>query len=237
VSRKHSWLRDERLLALDLYLTEGTRASPSSISALSTLLRAFPIEAELAADPRFRSYASVATKLANFMALDPSISGGLTHASSEDAAVWAEFSDDPNGLRKVAVAIRQAALDPSTSRLPQPPPDFVEAEEGALLTRMHVARERSRRLVEAKKAAAAAVGQIACEVCGFDFEVAYGALGRGVIECHHRLPLSELVANRRTSLADLALVCANCHRMIHRRRRWMTIDELKSVISAVAADS
>jgi len=232
VSRKRSWLRDERILALDLYLREGSRASSSSISELSTLLRVFPIEAELAGNPRFRSYASVAAKLANFMSIDPSNSGGLTHAGSEDADVWAEFYGDVDRLRKVASAIRQAVLEPSTGELPPPPPDCTEAAEGALLTRMHFAHERSRRIVEAKKARAAAVGQLTCNVCGFDFEVTYGVIGRGFIECHHRLPLSDLAAGHRTKLADLALVCANCHRMIHRRRPWLTVEDLQSEVSA-----
>jgi 5-methylcytosine-specific restriction protein A len=232
MSRKNRWLRDERILALDLYLREGSSASSSSIRDLSALLRTFPIEAELAANPRFRSYASVATKLANFMAIDPSNSGGLTHSSSEDSAVWTEFHGDIDRLRRVASAIREAAIAPSTRGLPPPPPDCSEAEEGALLTRMHLARERSQRLVDAKKAKAAAADQLVCEICGFSFEAVYGVIGRGFIECHHRLPVSELAPGSKTRLADLALVCANCHRMIHRRRPWLAIEDLQSKVSA-----
>ena len=45
-------------------------------------------------------------------------------------------------------------------------------------------------------------------------------------ECHHTVPVSEYGSGARTQLRDLALVCANCHRMLHRRRPWLTIDEL-----------
>ena len=35
-----------------------------------------------------------------------------------------------------------------------------------------------------------------------------------------------------TSLVkDIALVCANCHRMLHRKRPWLNMDDLKKVLS------
>jgi len=58
-----------------------------------------------------------------------------------------------------------------------------------------------------------------CMVCGFNFEETYGALGRDFIEVHHLVPVSTLLepttVNPRT---DMVVVCANCHRMLHRRR-------------------
>jgi hypothetical protein len=35
---------------------------------------------------------------------------------------------------------------------------------------------------------------------------------------------------QKTRLADLALLCANCHRMIHARRPWLTLDELRGLL-------
>jgi len=77
----------------------------------------------------------------------------------------------------------------------------------------------------------------ACTVCGFDFEAAYGALGHHYIECHHLNPLSERPEEEQldgatTSLEDLAVVCANCHRMLHRRRPALSPDELRASSSA-----
>jgi 5-methylcytosine-specific restriction protein A len=112
-------------------------------------------------------------------------------------------------------------------------PEIAEAEEGALLTRVHRARERSRKLVQAKKKSMMeANGQLSCEACGFDFAEAYGALGEGFIECHHRRPLHSLRPNQRTSLSDLALVCANCHRMIHRKKHWLTVEEVAELLAS-----
>ena len=48
-SRKNQWLRDELILALDLYYREGPNAAQSSLDELSDTLRAIPIEPHLAA--------------------------------------------------------------------------------------------------------------------------------------------------------------------------------------------
>lgn len=72
-----------------------------------------------------------------------------------------------------------------------------------------------------------------CQVCGFDFSEKYGELGQNYIEVHHKNPLAKLneatIVNPET---DLACVCSNCHRMLHRNRNQvLTIDELKATIN------
>ena len=59
-----------------------------------------------------------------------------------------------------------------------------------------------------------------CKACDFDFEKRYGPLGEKFIEAHHLTPLSELPEGKTVSLdpeTDFAVLCANCHRMIHRK--------------------
>ncbi|UZW66371.1 hypothetical protein OC195_21405 [Priestia flexa] len=36
--------------------------------------------------------------------------------------------------------------------------------------------------------------------------------------------------NHETKVEDIALVCANCHRMLHRQRPWLSISELKQLL-------
>ncbi len=72
-----------------------------------------------------------------------------------------------------------------------------------------------------------------CQVCGFDFEKTYGLLGRNYIEVHHVNPLAEQdgehLVNPET---DLVCLCANCHRMIHRRRNdVLTVADLKNLLA------
>ena len=109
--------------------------------------------------------------------------------------------------------------------------ELLLAKEGEVSYRLHKHRERDPRLAKRKKAKALKeLGKLACEVCDFDFMQKYGALGEGFIECHHKTPLAELDASTETSLDDLALVCANCHRMLHRSAEGLSVDELKKRI-------
>ena len=56
-----------------------------------------------------------------------------------------------------------------------------------------------------------------CECCGFNFLETYGTLGGKYIECHHIKPLAEFnKEGEKVGLKGLALLCSNCHRMIHR---------------------
>jgi 5-methylcytosine-specific restriction enzyme A len=177
----------------------------------------------------------VALKLANFAAIDPAYQGaGMSRGGRGDRAVWDGYHDRRDELGRLAAAITAAAR--SGEIAPTPVDDEDEArEEGRLLYRRHRTFERDRRLVERKKAAAlAAHGRLACEVCGFDFEAAYGSAGSGYIECHHLLPLHE-AGRRRNRLSDLALLCANCHRVAHRVRPWPSIAELRAVLAGAAA--
>jgi predicted HNH restriction endonuclease len=93
--------------------------------------------------------------------------------------------------------------------------DFSDVE-GRRRLMLHYRIERSRQLVLRKKAIVLQrTGQLACECCGFDFANTYGPQGGGVCECHHVHPLHTLLQETISTLEDVAIVCANCHRMLH----------------------
>lgn len=97
--------------------------------------------------------------------------------------------------------------------------------EGRIVERIHRDLERNATVVsKAKRRFKERHGNLACEVCGFDFEVTYGD---EYIEAHHMTPLSETTGETITQMDDLAMVCANCHRMLHRARPWLSIKELQ----------
>lgn len=103
--------------------------------------------------------------------------------------------------------------------------------EGRVFERRHMARERSQTLVRtAKEMRLRERGVLTCEVCGFDFAKVYGETGQGFIEAHHTIPVADLDENASTHLDDIALVCANCHRMLHRRRPWLTMADLRQLV-------
>jgi 5-methylcytosine-specific restriction protein A len=149
-----------------------------------------------------------------------------------DEEVWNEFATDLPRLRQTARAIKEAYDALPALNIEQ---DFEldeEFPEGKILTRLHKLRERKVTLVRRKKEhIIKEKGTLECEVCGFDFQMFYGEIGRGFAECHHITPLSELKAERKTKLSDLAIVCANCHRMLHRSREWRSINDLKNLLT------
>lgn len=107
--------------------------------------------------------------------------------------------------------------------------------EGQILYKLHKVRERDRHIIQRKKEQAMDIhGRLYCEACAFDYQRTYGTLGQGYIECHHRTPLATLEAERETTLSDLALVCANCHRMLHRSMSSLTLEGLRQIIRASA---
>jgi 5-methylcytosine-specific restriction enzyme A len=58
-----------------------------------------------------------------------------------------------------------------------------------------------------------------CQACDLDFAKRYGLIGEGFIEAHHLKSISTLeegVAVHYDIAEDFAVLCSNCHRMIHR---------------------
>jgi len=103
--------------------------------------------------------------------------------------------------------------------------------EGSLMLKQHLVRERNTAVIKlAKERFMQRHGKLFCEVCGFDFKIHYGDIGEGYIEGHHTKPVSEMLENEQTKVEDIALVCANCHRMLHRKRPWLSINELERVL-------
>lgn len=91
----------------------------------------------------------------------------------------------------------------------------------------HLQRERSRLLATECKIR----DNYQCQVCSQGFEMTYGRLGREFAEAHHIVPLAKLRENVRTRLEDLATVCANCHRMLHRMEgKRADISRLKTIV-------
>jgi hypothetical protein len=54
-----------------------------------------------------------------------------------------------------------------------------------------------------------------CETCGRNYSKLLDGLGVRVLQVHHKQQLSLSDAPRWTALKDLAVVCANCHLLIH----------------------
>lgn len=235
--RNPPWNRDELILALDLYLRfEGNPPGKTSsqVQELSELLNKMSAKLSTEGDDRFRNPSGVYMKMMNFRRLDDRFDGaGLARGGKLEETIWREYADQPEQLSKAANLIRDH-VESSGSLLPidVDEDDDYEADESRVIMRAHKSRERDRTLVRRKKdLVRKKLGKLACEACGFDFEATYGERGGDYIECHHTKPVSELAPGEKTTVADLALVCSNCHRMIHRRAPMLSIDELRKMLN------
>lgn len=241
--RNPKWHRDEIILALNLYfkLEPGQiHARNPEIIELSEILNKLPIHEERPDEVKFRNPNGVGLKLSNFLAIDPDYPGkGMESYSKLDKEVFDEFYSDRHGLKQIAETIKQTVLD-SDLRLKlykienDEDEESFSVREGKVIYKLHKYIERNNKINKKKKEIYFKKnGKLDCEVCGFDFKVVYGDIGIGFIECHHRKPLFELNEETETTLDDLALVCANCHRMLHSDLDTLSIESLKGRINNI----
>lgn len=71
-----------------------------------------------------------------------------------------------------------------------------------------------------------------CQACGVNMEEVYGSIGHEYIEAHHLVPVADLRGRivRRDPKTDFAVLCPNCHRMIHRSGAPHDVDALSRVV-------
>lgn len=105
----------------------------------------------------------------------------------------------------------------------------IEALEGELVERLVAHRRRERSLRDAKLVQyRLAHGSLACEACSFDFEDEFGVV---YAEVHHVLPLAASAGPKVTRLDDLAVLCANCHRVAHLNpKKPKSLRELRNML-------
>ncbi|HEY3718391.1 MAG TPA: HNH endonuclease [Jatrophihabitantaceae bacterium] len=231
--RNPDWTRDEVILACSLVASNGWRylsATDQRVIELSGILRSLELHPDAERSSTFRNANSVARKTADIATQHPGYIGRPTRGGKHDREVLTAFLADSAGMRAVAQSLRAEAGRSPSGREPTDPDLGEPVNEGGVLERRHLARERDPKLRANKiDAVVRSGGVVACEVCGFDFRATYGEHGEGYIEVHHRLPL-HASGPIKTALADLALLCSNCHRMIHRRHLWLTVEQLAEMV-------
>tara|TARA_R110002020_G_scaffold61545_3_gene165510 strand:- start:989 stop:1732 length:744 start_codon:yes stop_codon:yes gene_type:complete len=239
--RNPKWHRDEIILALDLYfkLEPGQiHGRNPAVIELSEVINRLPIFDIRPDADRFRNPNGVGLKLSNFLAIDPDYHGkGMQSYSKLDKVVFDEFSAKRNELSRIANTIRATVANPQLRMKlyeinKEPEEALLEFREGRVMYRLHKFKERDTKLVLLKKTQhLKKYGALDCESCDFNFQVKYGDLGKGFIECHHQIPLYQYEGIQETRLDDLALVCSNCHRMLHRGMDTLGVGDLRRLIS------
>lgn len=234
------WNWEEVILGLEFYLanTEGRRWRKR--------IRESNIRWELeqlrklcggATSPTCRNENGVYRKIMNFACLDPdSGKNGLEHWNKLDEVAWDTFHGNPEALKKECQSIKQKIKGGARS-FNKPPkiPAIVSNEdsamEGARIEQRTYRRKRDQRLRNAALKNAHGI----CAVCDVDYSKILDGEGVEVLEVHHIGQLSNLDAPELHTLSDLAVVCANCHALIHKKpKNPLSIKELRLKLSKPA---
>ncbi len=163
-------------------------------------------------DPRFRI-----SGLRNFVAPGDLLALGAKDgfAVARNLSVFVDGEGDDDGSREIVP---------------------LSGHEGRWVERVHRSRERNRWIVNEKKRIARESPEgLMCEACGFAPVAAFGEKAESSIEAHHIIPLADLPSSgTHTTVNDLVLLCATCHRLIHSLD--LTVPELASARTATAGE-
>lgn len=222
------WTWDETLLALELLYRHGAPIdrSHSDVGELSSALQSAAIHPIEGRKDNFRNRDGVALKLQNLRsAIEP---GHGLSSSKRDRDVVQAF---PVSRRAELTAATRAIRASLVRGQPLPvAPDEEVFVEGHLVTAMHRWRDRRLRL---KVLASRSDDELVCEICRYEPPALERALRESFFEAHHLVPLSKAGGSTSTRASDMSLLCAGCHRFIHRliasRKVWVGIDEASSI--------
>lgn len=224
------WTWDETLLALDLLYRHGAPIDRyhSDVRDLSNALRAAEIHPKDKRKDNFRNPDGVALKLQNLQsAIDPE---RRLSSSKRDREVVAEFPlSRKHELANIAAAIlRELLIEPQPNEVPE---DEIFVE-GHAITASH--RRRDSRLRRRLLDKCGDKGLV-CGVCDFSPPLLARALRESFFEAHHIVPLADAAGHISTRVADMVLLCAGCHRFVHKlissQKRWVSIYEARSVLA------
>lgn len=102
--------------------------------------------------------------------------------------------------------------------------------EDLTLMKLHESIERNNKLANQAKQYLG----YTCQACGFKFSDIYGSIGDDFIEAHHLVPLSQLKGKiiPLNPQIDFAVLCSNCHSMIHKFSEPHNIQLFKSLLQS-----
>ena len=137
-----------------------------------------------------------------------------TYYSLESVPSDSELISDLRGMVQLyrQLVHAEVSADTALDNEDDSPPDL--EYEDASRFRMHKRIERNAALTRKVKK----LRGLSCEICGVNFKKRYGSIGEGYIEAHHLRPLASLNGAKvaMNPETDFAVLCANCHRMVHR---------------------
>jgi 5-methylcytosine-specific restriction endonuclease McrA len=148
------------------------------------------------------------------------------YRNSPHISIGKQISVPEPGISAIPSYVR--ALEANTSQNFDVDIHDFTVTEGEKRLVVHLQRERNQTIVRKKKAEAKSLD---CEVCGFSFARVYGSDAKDYCEVHHKIPLNEAEHVTQTRMEDLAILCANCHRVVHLKNPPYTFGEVQNMFS------
>ena len=157
-----------------------------------------------------------------------------------------DLSDEPRlqaDLRHIVRAYRALTFRGGIEADPLSQGDVAEEfKPGGSLTLVETRRYALHKRIERNRMATRRAKQhhgTTCQACDLNFADRYGEIGQGFIEAHHLRPISSLdegVATELNVADDFAVLCSNCHRMIHRTDDPSDLVTFRKRIRAIPRD-
>jgi 5-methylcytosine-specific restriction protein A len=150
---------------------------------------------------------------------------------SKDSSVISDFGYVPSSPGWGSPVVKQWKLAGEVA--PPTLPEDVAFGEGKKSYRTHLVTERAHGLRNHVLKVRGHTG-LFCDICKITGEKLEEDLRSALFEVHHKAePLAES-GETTTTADDVALLCACCHRLVHRlitvRKRWFTIEEARSIL-------
>ncbi len=229
-----TWTREETILALDLLYLHGKPVDRKhqDVSQLSEFLRRVDIHPAQSRTEKFRNPDGVALKLQNlFSAVEPG--RGLTYSKTDLEIVTAFPNSRKSELAEIARLLRSSLL---THELVE---EHVDEEEVFIEGRWLTSRHRYRD-IRLRKRLLQSLPKLCCEICDFSPPSLSRSIQESFFEAHHTIPISAAEGSVATKVLDMALLCASCHRFIHRliaeEKRWVNPAEARDYLTGKRND-
>ena len=158
--------------------------------------------------------------------------GYILHHSNSDFGIWKLSDKGITEARKLYIDTYHEDPHESQDEIVKSDIEQIESEnnftEGQKKERLSAYYER-KSIIRTK---VVDIHGLKCMACDFYFENTYGELGKGFIEVHHIVPISSYDAEHNVNpKTDMTVLCANCHRMMHRNKKAvLSVEELKAII-------
>jgi len=229
-----AWTFDETILALELYFKfqeKNPNRNDPDVIQLSKLLNKLPIHSIELRKKSFRNPDGVAFKIQNLRSV--ATGKGLSNTSKTDKYIWESFGNKPDLVALLSQQIRDGISEFSEYDSIINEIDVHQVfHEGLVITAIHNKRERAKglrpKLIKRRKIE----NQLHCEICGVTPLYTNIIDEASIFECHHVIPLHKL-GSTKTTIDDVSLLCANCHKAIHAyismHKQWITPKQMREL--------